>query len=78
MVELVKIFVLMILDVFSNLTYSMIQWSVQGQVEWGFEQPGLVTGAPVPGRGVWNKMILKVPFNPNNSVVIKENWIYEK
>jgi len=26
--------------------------SVQGQVGWGFEQPGLVEGVPVHGRGV--------------------------
>ena len=26
--------------------------SVQGQVGWGFEQPGLVEGVPARGRGV--------------------------
>jgi len=26
--------------------------NVQGQVEWGSEQPGLVEGVPAPGRGV--------------------------
>jgi len=26
--------------------------SVQGQVGWGFEQPGLVEGVPAHGRGV--------------------------
>ena len=26
--------------------------SVQGQVGWGFEQPGLVEGVPTHGRGV--------------------------
>jgi len=25
---------------------------VQGQVEWGFEQPGLLEGVPAHGRGV--------------------------
>jgi len=27
--------------------------SVQGQVGWGFEQPGLVEGVPALGRGGW-------------------------
>ena len=26
--------------------------SVQGQVGWGFEQPGLVEGVPAHGRGL--------------------------
>jgi len=26
--------------------------SIQGQVGWGFEQPGLVEGVPAHGRGV--------------------------
>jgi len=26
--------------------------SAEGQVEWGFEQPGLVEGVPAHGRGV--------------------------
>ena len=29
-----------------------IPGSVQGQVGWGFEQPGLVEGVPAHGRGV--------------------------
>ena len=29
-----------------------IPGSVQGQVGWGFEQPGLVEGVPARGRGV--------------------------
>ena len=28
-----------------------ISGSVQGQVGWGFEQPGLVEGVPAHGRG---------------------------
>jgi len=29
-----------------------LSFSVQGQVRWGFEQPGLVEGVPAHGRGV--------------------------
>ena len=29
-----------------------IPGSVQGQVGWGFEQPGLVEGVPAHGRGL--------------------------
>jgi len=29
--------------------------SVQGQVGWSFEQPGLVEGVPAHGRGVGNR-----------------------
>ena len=32
--------------------------SVQGQVGWGLEQPGLLEGVPAYGR-VWNQMILR-------------------
>jgi len=44
--------------------------SVQGQVRWGFEQPGLVEGVPAHGRGGWNSMIFKVPSNPNHSMIL--------
>jgi len=32
---------------------------VQRQVEWGFEQPGLVEGVPAHGRGVGARWSLK-------------------
>ena len=35
--------------------------SVQGQVGWGFEQPGPVEG---------DEMIFKVPSNPNHSTLL--------
>jgi len=41
--------------------------SIQGQVGWGSEQPGLVEG--VPAQGGWNQMIFKVPSNPNHSMI---------
>jgi len=44
--------------------------SVQGQVGWSSEHPGLVEGVPAHGRGVWNQMIFKVPSNPNHSVIL--------
>ena len=33
--------------------------SVQGQLGWGFEQPGLVEGVPAHGRGVGTRWSLK-------------------
>jgi len=32
----------------------LLPGSVQGQVGWGFEQPGVVEGVPVHGRGSLN------------------------
>jgi len=49
--------------------------SVQGQVGWGFEQPGLVEDVPAHGRGGWNQMIFKVPSKPNHSMIL---WFYEE
>ena len=43
-----------------------IPGSAQGQVGWGFGQPGLVGGIPAHGRG-WNWVIFKVLSNPNHS-----------
>lgn len=34
------------------------------------EQPGLVEGTPAHGRGDWNLMIVKVPSNPNHSMIL--------
>jgi len=42
---------------------------VQGQVGLGFEQPGLVEGVPVLGRGIRTRWSLMVPSNPNHSVI---------
>jgi len=36
--------------------------SVQGQVGWGFEQPGLVEGVPAHGRGVGTRSIRSFPI----------------
>jgi len=33
--------------------------SVQGQVGWGFEQPGLVEGVPAHGRGVGTRLSIR-------------------
>jgi len=43
--------------------------SAQGQVKWGFEQPGLEGDVPVHGRGL-KPGSLQVPFNPNQSVIL--------
>lgn len=45
-----------------------IAGGVQGQPQWGPEQPGLVQGVPCPWQGVWKWMIFKVPSNPQHSV----------
>jgi len=44
--------------------------SVQGQVGRGFEQPDLVEGVPVHGRGGWNEVIFKHSSNPARSVTL--------
>lgn len=44
--------------------------NVQGHVGWGFEQPGVVCGIPVPCQGSLNQMIFKVISNPNNFVIL--------
>ena len=44
--------------------------SVQGQVGWSSEQPGLVEDVPAHGRGGWNYMIFKVPSNPHHSMIL--------
>ena len=47
--------------------------SAQDQVGWGFGQPGLVGGVPAMAGG-WNKVISKVPSNPNHLVIL---WSFE-
>jgi len=44
--------------------------TVQGQVGQGFEQPCLVKDVPARGRGVGARWSLKVPSNPNHSVIL--------
>lgn len=49
-----------------------IPGSVQGQVGWGFEQPGIVEGVPAHSGGL-ELDDLKGPFQPqtfNNSVIL--------
>jgi len=41
----------------------------QGQVGWGFEQPGLMEGV-LPIAGGWNEMTFKVHSNPNHSMIL--------
>ena len=48
--------------------------SVQGQVGWSSEQPGLVEDVPAQGKEGWNRMIFKVPSNPNHSMIL---WFLE-
>ena len=38
---------------------SAAKWSVQGQVGWGFEQPGLVEGVPAHGSGIGTRWSLR-------------------
>jgi len=33
-------------------------------------QPGLVEGVPAHGGGRWNKMICKIPSNPNHPTIL--------
>ena len=42
----------------------------KGQAEWGCEQPGLAGGVPACSSRGWNCMILKVPSNPNHSMIL--------
>jgi len=44
--------------------------SVQGQVGWSSEQPGLAEDVPARGRRGWNQMIFTVPSNPNHSLIL--------
>ena len=44
--------------------------SIQGQAGWGCEQPGLGE-ASLPIAGGWNEMVLKVPSNPNHSMILR-------
>jgi len=53
--------------------------SVQGQVGWGFEQPGLVEGVPAHGRGIGTRWSLRsVPtqtifwFYDSMNLLVKE------
>lgn len=39
------------------------------QVGWSFEQPDLVKDVSACGRGVWSILSLKVPSNPNYSLL---------
>jgi len=43
--------------------------TIQGQVGQGFQQPGLVEDVPVHCRGGWTRRPLKVPSNPNHSMI---------
>ena len=45
-----------------------IPGSAQGQLGWGLEQPGLVEGVLPMAGGL--ETILKVPSNPNHSVIL--------
>jgi len=51
--------------------------SVQAQVGWGFEQPGILEGVPAHGCSNlfpgWNLTTFSVPSNPNHSMMKKEN-----
>lgn len=42
--------------------------SVQNQVAWSPQQPGLERSVAVHGR-FWNKLVLRVLFNPNQSTI---------
>ena len=42
---------------------------VQGQVGWGPEQPDLVGGSLVHGKG-WNQMIFKVPSDTSHDMIL--------
>lgn len=43
-----------------------IPGSAQGQVGWGWRQPGLV-GVVLPMAGRWNQMVFMVSSNPSHS-----------
>lgn len=43
---------------------------VQGQVEWGLQQPGPAEGNPSRGMGVEAKWFFKVPSNPNHVMIL--------
>jgi len=43
--------------------------SIPGQAGWGCEQPGLEGGVPAYSRGL-EPDILKVPSNPNYSMIL--------
>lgn len=38
--------------------------TIQGQVGWDFEQPGLMGGVPAYGNGSWDSLILKTHYTP--------------
>ena len=51
-----------------------IPGNIQGQVGGGSEQPGLVEDVPAHCRGCWSRWPLKVPSNPNRSMIL---WVYD-